>query len=70
MKANIRPILPKKKSINDGIEPELYSAKYVSVDDAMRVVLELRRTRNNVDKAGYPKCIKDYSCKSTGQEIV
>jgi len=32
---------PEGKSVNDGIELELCSLKYVSVDDAVRVVLEL-----------------------------
>ena len=32
---------PEGRSANDGIEPELCSLKYISVDDAVRLVLEL-----------------------------
>ena len=32
---------PEGRSVNDGIEPELCSLKYISVDDAVRLVLEL-----------------------------
>ena len=32
---------PEGRSVNDRIEPELCSLKYISVDDAVRVVLEL-----------------------------
>ena len=32
---------PESKSVNDGIKPELCYLSYVSVDDAVRMVMEL-----------------------------
>ena len=36
MEVNIRPVIPKGKSVNDGIPKDLCTLHYITVDDAIR----------------------------------